>query len=91
MDIKVLEDNGSFLRLEVHGADHTIMGPLADELSRNKKLKLATYSTLHPLLEGFILTVDGGKGVNAKKALETAINGVKGDFKALRDAWKKAR
>lgn len=91
MEIKTLEDKGNLLKLEIHGVDHTIMSPLVEELSKNKKLKLATYSMPHPLLEGFVLSIEGDKGVSAKEALEKAVNGIKSDSKAMRDAWKKAK
>jgi DNA-directed RNA polymerase subunit L len=87
MEIKTIEKKSDLLRVEVHGADHALMNLLRGKLNEVAGVEFATYSTPHPLLEGFEVTV---KGKDPEGALKKAIAAVKKEASDIKSAFKKA-
>lgn len=88
MEVKVLESTKDKMRFEVYGADHTLMTMLREELLKNKNVEFSTYSTPHPLLPGFVVTVTGK---DPEKEVKKALAGIKDSAKEIKAAFKKAK
>jgi len=88
METKILEHKKDKLKIEVVGADHTVLGMLREELTNDKDVDFSTYARPHPLLEAFTVTI---RGKNPEKSLNSALATVKKDSKEFSAAFKKAK
>jgi len=88
METKILEHKKDKLKIEVIGADHTLLGLLREELTKDKSIEFSTYSRPHPLLEGYVVTV---RGKTPEASLKKALAAVTKDSKELAAAFKKAK
>jgi len=88
MEIKVIEEKKDSLQFEVYGADHVLMNLLRDELEGDKTVDFTTYSTPHPLLDGYLVTV---KGKDPQASVKRALGAVKSEVKDIKDSFKKAK
>lgn len=86
MEIKLVEKKDDKLKFEVYGADHAIMNLLRDKVEHEKGVDFATYSTPHPLLDGYVMTVRGKK---PEKVVEKALSDLKKENKSLASSLKK--
>ena len=88
MEVKIVEKKKDKLKFEVYGSDHGLMNLLREELAADKNVDFSTYSTPHPLLDGFVVTVIGkDPEASVKKAL-SAMESYSKDVKA---AFAKAK
>ncbi len=85
METKIISKKKGETRFEIRGADHALMGLLREELLKSKSVEFATYSTPHPLLEGFALTV---RAKDPRKEVEKALSALKKDAAAAKKAFK---
>ncbi len=88
MDTKILEHKKDKIKFELTGVDHTVLGLLREELSKDKSVDFATYAKPHPLLEPFTLTI---RGKDPEKSLKDALKAVNKDVKDIAAAFKKAK
>jgi len=73
MEIKILEDTGSRLKVELIGKTHTLCNILSKELWSDSNVVIAGYTLEHPTVSNAVLTIEVSKG-DAKKALVGAID-----------------
>jgi len=93
MDLRVIENEDTELRIEVEGEDHTFMNVLKGALLETEGVAAATYD-MNPEQSGGqtepILSVKTEEGVDPLEALETAAGRVKNQTSAFRDAFETA-
>ncbi|MBS7644539.1 MAG: DNA-directed RNA polymerase subunit L [Candidatus Bathyarchaeia archaeon] len=93
MEITVLKENKTELKLELKGEGHTLCILLQKELLRDPDVEIAGYDVPHPLLNSAILYVRARKGKNPRGAFIRALDKIKDkleDFTAsFEEAWTK--
>ena len=72
MEVKFLEEDKNFLRVEIKGEDHTLANYLRKELWQDSDVKVAGYNIEHPLASSPILVIETKKS-DPKKALQGAV------------------
>lgn len=90
MEIKVVEQTKSKLKVELVGKTHTLANALTKELWNDKNVTVAGYNLPHPQVTNVALIVETSKG-DPKKALSGAISRLKKDNKALNLSLKKIK
>jgi DNA-directed RNA polymerase subunit L len=88
MEVKIVENKKGKLKFEVYGADHGLMNLLREELAEDKNVEFSTYSTPHPLLDGFVVTV---MGKDPQASTKKAMSAMKSYSKDVLAAFKKAK
>lgn len=87
MEIKILEESKDKLVVEIVGEGHALCNALKQELSGNKKVKVAGYNVEHPLIGVPKLVIEG---TDPKGALVEAAKAVKKEADAFVKAFDKA-
>ena len=90
MEIKVLEQTKTRLRVELVGKTHTLANALTKELWNDKNIIVAGYNLPHPQVSNVALIIETNKG-DPKKALSGTISRLKKDNKALNVLVKKIK
>ncbi len=90
MEIKILENEKNKLVFQLIGADHTFCNALKKELVNVKGVTIATYAVEHPQIGIPKILIETEGATSPKKALETAITGVKKSNKEFLAAFEKA-
>ena len=88
MEIKVLESSKTKLLFQIIGADHTFCNALKKELTNSPDVTIATYAIEHPQIRIPKMLIETKKGT-PKKALQTALEAVKGLNKEFLTKFKK--
>lgn len=88
MEINIIENEPTKLKIEILGENHTLCNALRKELWEDKTVKAAGYSIGHALTPRPILVVSAS---DAKKSLSEAIKRLKKVNKELRDKFKKIK
>ena len=65
------------MKIELIGEDHTFANALRKELWNNPNVQLAGYNVEHPLISNPVLVVDTNGKEDPKKALLSAVEGLK--------------
>ncbi len=93
MDLRVIENEDTELRIEIEGEDHTFMNVLKGALLETEGVAAATYD-MNPEQSGGqtepILTVKTEAGVDPLETLEAAAGRVKDQTSTFRDAFETA-
>ena len=76
MEFKVLEESKTKLVFQLIGETHTFCNLLKDTLQNVKGVEIATYKIDHPLV-GVPQFLVETKGIEPKKALQTALKDIK--------------
>jgi len=79
MEVKTIEEDKNVLDIEIYGSDITMCELLRKKLSDDPSVKIATYSVIHPLLDGIEMRIETNKG-SPSSALETAVKDVQKDI-----------
>ncbi len=77
MEIKILEEEKSSIKIEIIGEDHTLANALRKELWNDFHIKIAGYNIDHPLTGNPILIVETDGKEDPKKALNSAVERLK--------------
>ena len=88
MEVKIIENEPTKLKIEIVGEGHTLCNALRKELWEDKTVKAAGYSIGHALIPKPVLVVSAS---DAKKSLLEAIKRLKKTNKELRDKFKKVK
>ena len=72
MELKIIEEKKNQLTFKIIGEGHTLCNAIKKELLNDDKIKIATYTVEHPLIQEaqFIIQTDGKE---PKKAMSEAI------------------
>ncbi len=71
MEVKVVEMEGNYVKLEIRGEDHTYLNLLQHYLLEDEDVEIAKYTIPHPLQDRAELVVKT-KGKNPLKAIKEA-------------------
>ena len=77
MEIKILEEDKDFIKIEIEGEDHTLTNALRKELWNDPHVKIAGYNIEHPLTGSPVLVVNTDNKTEAKKAVLDAAERLK--------------
>jgi len=88
MQFTVLEKTKDSLRIQIEGADDTVIYPLVSQLLKDDDVEDAKYHVGHPMLDKPVLLVKVKKG-KPQTALKNAANALSEEFAAARAVVKK--
>lgn len=71
MEVKVVELEGNYVKLEIRGEDHTYLNLLQHYLLEDEDVEIAKYNVPHPLQDRAELVVKT-KGKNSLEAIKEA-------------------
>lgn len=91
MEINVLEESPKRLVFELKGEDQTILNPIKVSLWENKHVRIATYSTGHPLVGVPKMTVETDGEVKPRKAVLEAVVRLQKETEKLRKELSKIK
>jgi|TARA_Y100000034_G_C6893287_1_gene411373 DNA-directed RNA polymerase subunit L len=77
MEVKILEEEKGFIKIEIIGEDHTLANALRKELWNDSHVKVAGYNIDHPLVGNPVLIVETDGKEDPKKALNSAVDRLK--------------
>ena len=77
MELKILEESKSSLKIRIEGEDHTLANVLRRELWSDSHIKVSGYNVDHPLVGNPILIVETDGKEDPKKALLLAVERIK--------------
>ena len=83
MEIKILEEEKSSIKIEIIGEDHTLANALRKELWNDFHIKIAGYNIDHPLVNKPLFIVQTTSKEDPKKALLKAIESLKKSYQDL--------
>ncbi len=88
MDIKILEESKGKLKIEIVGANHTLCNVLKEELTKDNKVKLASYKIEHPLVSNPEFIIEGD---DPKKSMLSSLKKVAKNFSDMEADFKKIK
>ena len=72
MKLNLLKEEDNKMELEISGEGHTLLNLLQNNLLKEKNVKIAGYSKVHPLMDRSLLFVTLNRGKDFKKVLQNA-------------------
>ena len=72
MKLNLLKEENYKMELEVSGEGHTLLNLLQNNLLKEKNVKIAGYSKVHPLMDRSLLFVTLNRGKDFKKVFQNA-------------------
>jgi len=72
MKLNLVDQDNDKLELEVSGEGHSFLNLLQNYILKEKNVKMAGYSKVHPLMDRCLLFVTLNRGKNYKKVLLNA-------------------
>jgi DNA-directed RNA polymerase subunit L len=91
MELKIIENTKNRLVFEIPGADHTLCNALKKELVETKGVEIATYAIEHPQIGIPKMILETSGALTPKKALESAVAGLKDKNKEFLKAFSKVK
>jgi DNA-directed RNA polymerase subunit L len=88
MEFKLLDKKKNSIKVEIKGADETLINPLIHELLQDKNVVDARFTTSHPQLDQAILTVEVKEG-KPQAALKKAAKALANQFLEARQLVEK--
>jgi DNA-directed RNA polymerase subunit L len=84
MELEIKEQSDKRLKLIIKGEDHTVCNILAKELWKDKSVKVSGYRIEHGYVDEPMMVIEAN---DPKKALLSAIDGIKKTNKELKSAF----
>jgi DNA-directed RNA polymerase subunit L len=95
MDIKLFEESGTNIRLQIENEDFSISDIIHQELLKDSKVVFAGVLTPHPLLKQYIIKMEVKKGTNPINILKTssgqAVKSAEAMLKEAQRAFKEGK
>lgn len=85
--VKILENDGKIVRIEIYGEDHTLLSPLTSKLLDNKNVDIATYNIAYTQVSNPILYVKMKKG-DPLAAVKSALALLASEFEEFEQKYK---
>lgn len=87
--LKIVEEKGKAVKIEIEGEDHTLLVPLTSKLLDNEWVDIATYSIPHTLKSNPILYVKMKEG-DPLEAIKSAVTSLASDFAEFEKKYRAA-